>query len=80
MIDVNILKCEFVRLLALYSARRLWGLECDDIFCNVVELYNYIKIVENISTCAVDSNIWEDIAACVARIQSGNHAARCNNC
>ena len=82
MLDLDVLRCEFVHFVYLWTGKAQWGIDCDVEYFEDLseELYNSIKIVENLGNCPIDPVVWDNIRACIERIQAAGFTSFCNNC
>lgn len=82
MLDIDTLRCEFVRLVYTWTGKAQWGIQCNLAYLQTLsmEFYNYIQMIENIDECDVPHTVWDDIRANIERIQAAGIADFCNNC
>ena len=82
MLDINIFRCEFSRLVALYLQKKLWGIECDlDLLYNQIRvLNNIIQLLENQLTCKINTKIYNMIRVYSNRLDVESLLPFCANC
>jgi hypothetical protein len=80
--NLDILRCEALRLAVLYAQKRLWGIECDvELFNNqILTLLNQVWMVESIADCPIPASLYREIEICINRLQDSPIASFCNNC
>jgi len=82
MLDLDTLRCEFARLVYVWTGKTQWGINCDlTLLENLsTEFYNSIAMLENISECDIDDQVWDNIRVNIERIQAAGIADFCANC
>jgi hypothetical protein len=80
--NLDILRCEALRLSVLYTQKLMWGIECDvELFENqIITLLNQVWMIENIQNCPIPATLYREIEVCINRLQSTPIASFCNNC
>jgi len=80
--NLDILRCEALRLAVLYTQKLMWGFECDvELFENqIITLLNQVWMVESIADCPIPASLYREIEICINRLQDSPIASFCKNC
>lgn len=75
------LKCHFVKQLAIYSQRMLYGYRCDmePLFADIETVRRFITIEDHIIQCALNGTIINDLNEYRRSIQS-TYTKACRGC
>jgi hypothetical protein len=82
MLDLDTLRCEFVKLVYYWTGKAQWGIQCDLAYFTTLstQMYNYIYLVANEDECNFDDEVWDNIRALIEQIQAAGFAEFCNQC
>ena len=80
--NIQVLRCHLARLVAKITSYYLYGYDCnlEDLECRLNQTEAYIRILENLESCFLNSIITSNIDMFINSLQNEAYLKPCTNC